>query len=567
MSTSSAPPAPATEEAPLSDKAIAALARQNSERAAAELEAWARRTAPEGTSFDEFAAARACAFFRRYLRHTKGKWYGQAFQLEPWQRGTIRVAFGWKRADGTRRFRIVYVRVPRKNGKTELAAGVGLFLLTADGEMGAEVYSFANDFDQAAITHDAAKRMRVQSAPLRNQSLAFKKTIVVPRTSSVYQVLSSERRGKHGKNAHGLIGDELHEFTDRLLYDALHTSQGAREQPLEFLITTSGFDRDSFCWEMDDYAVKVRDGIIDDPEFLPVLFGADDDADFTDPRVWAAANPSLGSTISVDYLRKEAARARVVPARENVFRRLHLNQWTEQHTRWLPMDRWDACAAAFSLDDLAGRPCYAGLDLSATTDITALELVFPPEDGKAPVPVLSFFWVPEENLRRRAERDRVPYPLWASQGFIEPTEGNVVDYDVIRKRIKEIGDVVEIREIAIDRWNSQQLQTQLLGDGFTVFPFGQGYGSMAGPCRDMETLVVDARLAHGGNPVLRWMASNTAVKQDPAGNLKPAKDKSTGRIDGIVAAIMGLGRMTVAAAKPEVDYNALIKGRGGMVFV
>jgi phage terminase large subunit-like protein len=544
----------------LDDVAIAALARAHSERAAKELVAWAKKTAPEGYEFDEFAAARACAFFPRYLRHTKGTWFGRPFELYPLQEAIVRTLFGWKRPDGSRRFRITYVEEPRKNGKTGLAAGLGLFLLTADGELGAEVYSFANDTDQAAIAHDTAKAMRMQSPQLKAQTLAYKRAIVAPRTQGSYRVLSSDAGTKHGLNAHGLIGDELHEFRDRHLYDALHTSTGARRQPLEFLITTAGYDRNSFCYTMHDYALKVRDGILEDPEFLPVIVAADEDDDFTDPRTWAKANPGLGVTISVGYLRKEAEKASAIPAYENTFRRLHLNQWTEQSSRWLPMDRWDACGEIpLDLDALEGRACWAGLDLSTTTDISALELVFRDEEGifKA----LSFFWVPAENLRRRAERDRVPYDQWAREGFIESTEGNVVDYDVIRARINELGKRYEIRELAIDRWNSTQLQTQLMGDGFTVVPFGQGFGSMTAPSKELEALVLDSRLAHGGNPVLRWMAANTAVKQDPAGNLKPAKDKSAERIDGIVALVMALGRATVAT-KPSEDLASALKRRG-----
>jgi phage terminase large subunit-like protein len=528
------------------------MAEAHAREHAAALTAWAERSGPEGYYFDELAAARAVAFFPRYLRHTKGRWVGQVFNLDIWQEVCIRLAFGWKRPDDTRRFRIVYVRIPRKNGKTGLAGGVGLMLTFADHEAGAEVYSFANDTDQAAIAFNAAKAMRVRSPKLARQSLAYKKTIVVGKTGSVYKVLSSEAASKDGLNASGLIGDEIHASKSRALYDVLHTSTGAREQPLEFLITTAGDDIHSLCYEFDDYGEKVLAGIIEDPEFLPVLFGADREADISDPAVWARANPSLGKTVSVDYIRKQAAKARQIPAYENTFKRLHLDIWTEQTVRWLPMTDWDACAGALNHEDLArfleGRKCYGGLDLSRKIDISALELSFPPdEDQDEPWYVLSYFWVPEERITQRAKRDRVPYDVWAKQGFIKPTEGNVVDYDVIRADINALRERFVMSEIGFDPWNATQLSTQLMSDGFEMVEVRQGPRSLSEACKFLEAQVVSHGLVHGGNKVLRWMASNAVIRTDANENIAPDKAKARERIDGIVALVTGLSRAIAPA--------------------
>lgn len=312
--------------------------------------------------------------------------------------------------------------------------------------------------------------------------------------------------------------------------------------------TTAGFDRHSICYEIWDYAVKVRDGIIQDESFLPVIFAADVEDDWKDPATWRKAHPGLGVSVQEDYFAAECAKAQAMPSYENTFRRLLLNQWTESDVRWLSMDAWDQCGD--ELPDLTGRDCYAGLDLSTTTDITALVLAFP-IDGT--VHMLPFFWVPQEGIFKRAKRDRVPYDTWAKQNHIEATEGNVIDYDVIRARINALSEIYHIKEIAIDRWNATQLATQLAGDGFSIVAFGQGYASMSGPTKELEKLVLGEQLNHGKNPVLRWMASNVSVEQDAAGNIKASKAKSTERIDGIVASIMALGRV-IANQEPVEIY-------------
>lgn len=516
---------------------------------------------PDGYWFDEAEADRVVAFFHEYLTHTKGKLAGEPFVLEPWQVEMLRNMFGWKRPDGTRRYRTAYLEIPRKNGKSTLAAGIALYLLLADREKGAEVYTAAADREQASIVYDVARSMADAAPSMRTRvkAMATAKRLVVESTGSFMKCLSADAYTKHGLNAHGIIFDEVHAQKDRELWDVLTTSTGAREQPLTVAITTAGFDRNTICWELHDYAEKVRDGIIEDHEFLPVLFAADEDDDWTSPETWRKANPCLGVSLSEDYVEAKCREAQNSPAKENTFRRLHLNQWTQQDVRWLQMAKWDTCDSEIREDDLEGRPCYAGLDLASTTDVAACVLVFPPDDDDV-WRVLPRFWIPAENARSREKRDRVPYLLWEKQGHLTMTPGDIIDFDRIRRDVVELGERFDIREVAIDRWAATQITTQLMGDGFEMVPFGQGFASLSGPAKELEALVVSGRLGHGGNPVLRWMASNVAVEQDAAGNIKPSKRRSTEKIDGIVAATMALGR-----AMATGTAGSVYEGRGMVV--
>jgi phage terminase large subunit-like protein len=487
--------------------------------------------------YDKEAADRAVGFFRDCLTHVKGEKAGQPFELDNWQENIVSAMFGWKRTDGTRRFRTAYIEIPRKNGKSTLCAGLALYMLFSDGEAGAEVYSAAAEREQASIVFDIAAQMVGAEPILRGNSKTFRKSIAVEKTASSYKVLSADAYTKHGLNASAIIFDELHAQPNRDLWDVLATSTGARISPLTIAITTAGFDRNSICWEQHEYASKVRDGIIEDDSFLPVIYGADKDDNFMSKKTWKKANPAFGISIREDYLEREAFKANELPSYENTFRRLHLNQWTEQATRWLPMDRWDEAEPFAEFD---GRPCWGGLDLASTTDIAAFVLACPDDEGG--VDVYSTFWIPSENAHRREKRDRVPYSTWVKQGMIRATDGDVIDYDQIREDILEMSKQFNIQEIAVDRWNSTQLVTQLDGEGLSVAMFGQGYRSMSAPSKELEALVMSKKLHHAGNPVMRWMMSNVAIESDPAGNIKPSKKKSTEKIDGIVALVMALAR-------------------------
>ncbi len=505
------------------------------------------------------AAQRAVSFIE-HLKHTKGKWAGVSFTLTPWQRPIIEYIFGTLNKDGTRQYRTAYIEIPRKNGKSELAAAVALKLLFADDEPGAEIYGAASDRDQASIVFNVAAQMVRQSPALskRCRVIDSQKRIVVPKSGSFYRAIPADAAGSHGFNAHGIIFDELHTQPNRELWDVLTTSTGARSQPLTFAITTAGWDRHSICWEQHEYAERVLKKLVDDPTFYAVIYSAPEDADWRDERVWYACNPGLGDFRNIDEMRTMARKAEQVPALQNTFRRLYLNQWTGQEKRWLDLAAWDATAGLVDPDELTGRRCYAGLDLSSTTDITALVLIFPMDDGT--FKVLPYFWIPADNMRERVNRDRVPYDVWAQQGFITTTSGNVIDYGSILQLLVHLSQRFEIAEVAYDRWGATQLAQQLMDEGFTVVPMGQGFASMSPPTKELMNVVLAKRLQHGGNPVLRWMADNMVVKEDPAGNIKPDKGKSTQRIDGMVALIMALDR-----AIRHADDKSIYEERGIVV--
>lgn len=498
-----------------------------------------------GLWFDHEAEERIYAFFEKYLRHSKGEFAKKPFVLQPWQAFIVGSVFGWKRMDGSRRFRTVYDEEPRKNGKSTRLAGIGLYMTTADGEYGAEVYSAATKKDQAKIVWGEARSMVLASPELRARTRVFAANMNVPALGSKFEPLGADSDSLDGLNIHCAIIDELHAHKSRDLWDVLETATGARHQPLIYAITTAGRNKLSVCRELRDYACKVLEGIVEDDSFFAVIFTIDEDDDWSDPSVWAKANPGLGVSVKIDDLQRKVEKARHLPAAQSAFKRLHLNIWSDGAGSWLDIDAWDESCEAVDPDDLAGRECYGGLDLSTTTDITAFVLVFPPVANGERWKVLTRFWVPAENIERRVRSDRVPYDLWRQEGHIQATPGNVVDYRAVRDGITAAADMFDLREVAYDRYNSSQLVTELMDDGLTMVPFGQGFISMATPTRELEKLVISGQLAHGGNPVLRWMASNVVVLEDPAGNMKPAKNKSAEKIDGIVALIMALGRATL----------------------
>ena len=494
--------------------------------------------------FDEAKAQRAVEFIR-CLKHTKGRWRGQAFDLLPWQETIIRDVFGTVKEDGFRQYNTAYVEIPKKNGKSELAAGVALYMTCGDNEWGAEVYGCASDRQQASIVFDVAVDMVEQCPALKKRIkpvMSVKRLVYKP-TNSFYQVLSAEAYTKHGLNVHAVIFDELHSQPNRELFDVMTKGSGdARTQPLFFLITTAGTDRHSVCFEQHQKAEDILCGRKADPTFYPVIYGAEDDADWTSEEVWYRANPSLGHTIDIDKVRNACMSARDNPAEENIFRQLRLYQWVKQSTRWMQMEKWDACAFPVDEGELLGRECYGGLDLSSSIDITAFVLVFPPRDDTEKYVFLPYFWIPEENMARRVRRDHVPYDVWEKQGFLETTEGDVIHYGFIESFIEDLGKRFHIKEIAFDRWGAVQMVQNLEGLGFTVVPFGQGFKDMSPPTKRLMELVLERNVAHGGHPVLRWMMDNIFVRTDPAGNIKPDKEKSTEKIDGAVAAVMALDR-------------------------
>ena len=432
-----------------------------------------------------------------------------------------------------------------KTHNSELAAAIALYLLYADNEPSAEVYGAACDRNQASIVFDVARQMVEMSPALlrRSKIRSAGKRIINYRNAGFYQVLSAETGTKHGLNVSGLVFDEIHAQPNRKLYDVLTKGSGdAREQPLFFIITTAGNDKNSICYELHTKALDLMQGRKKDYTFYPVVYGLEADEDWTDEANWYKANPSLGHTIKIERVREAYQNAIENPAEENVFKQLRLNIWTSASIRWIPEQVYDKGNLPIDLDSLRGRMCYGGLDLSSTSDITALVLAFPPRNDDEKYILLPFFWLPEDTLELRCRRDHVLYDVWQKQGFIQTTDGNVIHYGFIEKFIEHLGETYNIREIAYDRWNATQMVQNLEDMGFTMVPFGQGFKDMSPPSKELFKLLMEGNIIHGGNPVLKWMAGNVVMRQDPAGNIKPDKEKSVEKIDGIVASIMALDR-------------------------
>lgn len=507
--------------------------------------------------------------FISMLKHSTGEWYGKSFNLMPWQEQIIRDLFGIvDKATGFRQFRTAYVEIGKKNGKSELAAAIALYLLFADGEAGAEVYSCAADKNQAGIVFNTAKAMVEQCGDLAQISKVIDSTkrIMFPHTNSFYRVLSSEVNTKYGFNVSGLIFDELLAQQNRELFDTMTKYTGdARRQPLYFLITTAGRDKTSICYEIHSKAKAILDGTKTDPAFYPAVFGIEDGDDWENPDIWRKVNPSIGVTISFEKVQAAYEQAKENPAEEMMFRQFRLNEWTNSDVRWMPPGKWEECGEDFDDDVLEGRDCYGGLDLSSTSDLTAFVLVFPPdkESGDEKYTVMPFFWLPENVIGLRTRRDHVPYEVWRKTGIFNTTEGDVVDYDYIVAFIEKLSHKYRIREIAYDRYGAEKIRRDLeeLGaeNGFTVFPFGQGFLSMSPPSKDLYQYIMEKKIRHDNHPVLDWNMRNVIVRTDPAGNIKPDKEKSTEKIDGVVAMIMGFAR---AVLRVETSKNSVYNERG-----
>jgi len=510
-------------------------------------------------------AAEKAKKFIEGLRHTKGRWAGHPFHLLKWQwEDVVRPLFGTLNAAGKRQYRTCYCEIPKKNGKTELAAAIALKLLCSDKEMGGEVYSAAADRQQASIAFNVAAQM-VRKHPVlskRCKIVDSQKRIIYSKTASVYVALSSDVATKHGFNASGIIFDELHAQPNRDLWDVLTLGSGdAREQQIIFAITTAGFDRHSICYEQRTYAEKVRDGIISDPTFLPVIYGLRDGANWEDEKEWAAANPSLGEILDLEKIRDAYRKAKETPALENSFRRLRLNEWTTSDVKYIDMADWDSCEGSFSYDDLRGMPCYAHIDLSSTTDLTALALVFRMPDDT--FRTLVFYWVPQDNIALRARRDRVPYDMWTRAGLIEATTGNVVDQSVIMRRVFKCAEDFQVLELGYDPWNSTKFVSDLQSEGFDpdkLVQIRQGVKTFNEPTQLLHKLVKERKFEHNGNPVLRWNVSNTMLEISEPELWKPSKKKSTERIDGCVAVICALSRAMV-----HTETSSVYETRGFQV--
>lgn len=516
---------------------------------------------PKGYWFDQDAGDVVVQFVQRFCRHSKGEWTSQLIALEAWQQQIIRTAFGWRRQDGTRRFRILYEEIPRKNAKSTKAAALGLYLLAGDQEPGGEVYSSATKKDQAKIVHDAATAMVKASPELKRWLRTFRNNIHCPRLGSKFEPLGADSNTLDGLNPHGNIIDELHAHKDRGVWDVLDTAMGARRQPMTIAITTAGvYEPESIGWQMHQHAINVLEGAIEDDAFFAFIAAADDDDDWSDPATWAKANPNLGISVKETYLAEQCEKAKAQPSFLNTFLRLHLNRWTQQRDRWIPIEHWNACEPDLPREALEaraaswrGRPCFGGLDLSTKLDLTALVLDFMLEDGRHGL--LCRFWVPEETVLERSRKDRVPYDAWVRDGWITATPGNVIDYDLIEQEVQDLTATFGVKELAFDPWNATQTAVRLGGAGITMVEVRQGFRSLSEPSKELEKLVTAQQLLHGGHPVLRWMVANVSKREDPSGNIAPDKAASTERIDGVLATVMALSRAIVQpppAAPPTV---------------
>ena len=513
-----------------------------------------------GLIWDGDAARHAIAFFS-HLRHSTGEWANQPFELQPWQAFVIGSLYGWKRVDGLRRFRTAYVEVARKNGKSVMLAGTALYALVADGELGSHVYAAATTREQARIIFGEAERMVDASPALRARVTRTVNNLAVLPTSSWFRPLSADASKMDGLNVHFAAVDEVHEHPNAEIIQKLNTATGARRQPLIFEITTAGHDRQSICRQHHEFSVKVLESTVPaeaSDSWFAYIATIDVGDDWTNPAVWIKANPSLGVTVKVEDLKRQVDEAREMPAQQNAIRRLRLNEWTEQATRWIDMGVWTDGSEQFDEEDLIGRTCYGGLDLARVNDLSSLALVFPPERPDEKVKVIWRHWCPSEDILRRARRDRAPYTVWRDSGFLIATEGNTTDFQFIEAEILELATRFNILEVAYDRTFAGELVRNLQDEGINMVEFGQGFISMGPAAAEFMRLLIGRTLKHGGNPVATWCASNVSVRRDPAGNEKPDKERSTERIDAVVAAIMAVGRLQTAQGGSIYEERGLL---------
>jgi phage terminase large subunit-like protein len=481
--------------------------------------------------------------FLRLLRHVKGPKAGEPFILADWQdEEIITPLYDSLRPDGTRRYRQGYLSFARKSGKTTLAAGLALYHLFADGEPGGEVYAAASSREQASLLFDVAASM-VEASPILRAHCTVSRATKLLRdraSQSILRALSADVPHLHGLNGSFAVLDEIAQQPNRELFDVLSTSMGARRQPLMLAIGTAGWDQHSIAYELYSHSQQLLKGSVQDDSFFPVVKELPRDADWTDESLWPLANPGLGDFRDLEELRQACERAKLVPSQQNTFRNLYCNQWVSSESRWIDLAAWDD-APEPRVED--GQPCYCGLDLSSTQDVTALACVFPHDDGTFSLKV--FAWLPADNLRERCQRDRVPYDTWAKDRALTLTAGNVVDYAGVEDKLRELRDQYDLREVAFDPWSANQLAQRLTGEGFLMVEYRQTLANFSEPSKSFEKLVLERKLRHDGNPLMRWMVDCCKVYADANGNIRPVKPdrrKDARRIDGVVASIMALSR-------------------------
>lgn len=509
--------------------------------------------AARGLRFDEKAATIAVKFFG-LLTHNKGRWAGKPLTLEPWQQFFIASLFGWKRADGTRRFRESYLEVARKNGKSTVGSGVCLELLILDGEAGAEIYTAATKKEQARIVFGDAQNMARKSTALLKKIKVQQNAIFMPSTLSTMKPMSSDSKTEDGLNPHGIYIDEYHAHPNDGLYSVLKSATGARSQPLLSIITTAGFNRLGPCAQLRKACIDLLEDKYHDDSYFVLIYALDEAVDdWNDESTWQKANPNLGVSVGLDYLREQYAAAVRTPSQQVPFKTKHLNLWTDASAVWLPNELWMAGAHGTAVAELAGRKAWGGLDLASVRDITALVFIFPKEGGA--FDVLCWFWVPEDSVDERTKKDGVPYRQWVDEGYLLTTPGNVTDYNFIKAQVEELCETYLVQMIEYDRFNASQMVIDLTEAGVPMQPFGQGFISMNAPTKELEKLVLDGKVHHYGNPVLAWMMGNVELQRDPADNIKINKGKSKEKVDGAVALVEALGGYMSREKEPEYIYD------------
>jgi phage terminase large subunit-like protein len=500
-------------------------------------------------------AGRVVAFIE-CLPITSGMHSGQKMQLRPWQREIIEAVYRVG-GDGRRVVRTALLTLPRKNGKSQLAAALALcHLIGPEAESRGQVFSAASDRDQAAIIFRELEAiiLAVPEFAARCNIKSFSKTIEDCGTGSVYQALSSDARKAHGLSPSFFIFDELAQSPNRHLFDNLTTGTGARAEPMAFIIGTQSSDPNHVMSELVDYSQKLQEGTLPpDPTFHGVVYAAADDDDPWSTETWYKANPALNDFRSLAEMQAFAEQARRIPAKEAAFKALYLNMRVDAEHRFVSSTDWDACGAPVDLEALRGRPCWAGLDLSSTSDLTALVLFFP-EDGGAVVP---FFWIPGESIGERSDSDRVPYREWVKADLIEATPGRAIDRLSVVRRVAQVTAAFDLRGLAYDRWRAEDLLKMLSDEGldFPVTPWGQGFASMAPAVDTFEAMVLNGQFRHGGHPVLTWNLSNAIVETDPAGGRKISKSRSKERVDGVVALVMAVGLHAKQPKAPVFEFS------------
>ncbi|HEV2294083.1 MAG TPA: terminase TerL endonuclease subunit [Tepidisphaeraceae bacterium] len=515
-------------------------------------------------TFDPAAALRIVAFFEECLCFTVGRWAGTPFLLQPWQAAIVGNLWGWRRPDGTRRYRKCLIYTARKSGKTELAAGIGNALLFIDGEPAPEIVTAAGNADQAARIFNAASTMVQHEPEMSGRSKVFRRAIECTANGGTMKVINAAAKTKHGGNLHAALIDELHVHPDAELVDVLETSMRARRQPLVVYTTTAGQNPESIAGEVYTYACGVRDGLILDDEFLPAVHECPKDGDIADPANWKRAQPNLGVTVAPEEYERELRKAREVTRYMHTFKQLSLNMWVESATAWIGLDDWKRCGETFDLDSLKGKRATIGIDLSSTTDTTACVAAIEDDDKLRIVP---FIFLPKDNAEgriKRQKRDRAPYLSWISQNHITATEGNTIDYDAVEAKVVELSNVLDVVEVQADPYNASGLLERLQKAGLIVTTVRQGW-SLAEATKETERLILTRGLAHPDNPAFTWQVTGAAVTQDRHENCWLVKDKSTRRIDAAVAMVMavnglkfGLGRQAQSTKHYYEEHPELI---------